>query len=65
MVALQIFWKSCHEKTNPLDLILFIVTVESDVERFAQEFQVVNSHLRLLSTVQTTRKIARFSLVVC
>lgn len=30
-----------------------IVTVEPDVDRFAQEFRAVNSHLRLLSMVQT------------
>jgi hypothetical protein len=30
-----------------------IVTVEPDVERFAQEFRAVNSHLRLMSTVNT------------
>jgi hypothetical protein len=30
-----------------------IVTVEPDVDRFAQEFRAVNSHLRLVSTVNT------------
>lgn len=30
-----------------------IVTVEPDVDRFAQEFRAVNSHLRLMSTVNT------------